>query len=71
MIRGVSTAERLQPGTAAAYMHRVARMVRKQVYLSRRLRRAARRLRRSEADVLREALERHLGDLRGAASVTF
>ena len=55
------------------YIHRVARMVRKQVYLSReqneRLRRVARRLRRTEADVLREALERHLGEPRGAASV--
>jgi hypothetical protein len=48
-------------------------MIRKQVYLSReqneRLRRAARRLRRTEADVLREALERHLGDRRAATFV--
>ena len=39
-------------------------MVRKQVYLTapqnERLRRAAKRLRRSEADLLREAIDRHL-----------
>ena len=55
------------------YIHLVARIVRKQIYLSReqneRLRRVARRLRRTEADVLREALERHLGDRRGATFV--
>ena len=59
--------------TEAMYIHRMARMVRKQIYLSReqneRLRRAARRLRRTEADVLREALERHLGDRRGGVSL--
>ena len=55
------------------YIHLVARMVRKQIYLSReqneRLRRVARRLRRTEADVLREALERHLDDRRGDVSI--
>ena len=39
-------------------------MVRKQIYLTapqnERLRRAAKRLRRSEADLLREAVDRHL-----------
>jgi hypothetical protein len=44
----------------------MARMVRKQVYLSPqqnvRLRRAAVRLRRTEADVLRTALDRLLGE---------
>ncbi len=50
--------------TEAMYIHRMARMVRKQIYLSReqneRLRRAARRLRRTEAD---------LGDRRGGVSL--
>ncbi|TMB47997.1 MAG: hypothetical protein E6J56_25825 [Deltaproteobacteria bacterium] len=59
--------------SATMYIHRMARMVRKQLYLSReqneRLRRAARRLRRTEADLLREALDRHLGDRRGTASI--
>jgi hypothetical protein len=46
------------------YIHRMARMIRKQVYLSSvqnaRLHRAAARLRRTEADLLREALDRFL-----------
>jgi hypothetical protein len=49
-------------------------MVRKQVYLTapqnERLQKAAKRLRRSEADLLREAIERHLpGDEEGAPAV--
>lgn len=47
------------------YIHHMAQMVRKQLYLSaeqnQRLRRAAARLRRTEADLVREALDRHLG----------
>lgn len=48
------------------YIHRVRKgMVRKQVYLTpeqnERLRRAAARERRTEAEVLRDALDRHLG----------
>lgn len=43
----------------------MGQMVRKQLYLSaqqnRRLQRAAARLRRTEADLVREALDRHLG----------
>lgn len=46
-------------------------MVRKQVYLTvsqnTRLRRAAKRLRRSEADLLREAIERQLAETGPAA----
>ena len=47
------------------YIHHMAQsMVRKQIYLTapqnERLRRAAKRLRRSEADLLREAIDRHL-----------
>jgi hypothetical protein len=46
------------------YIHRVARMVRKQIYLSveqnEQLHRTAARQRRSEAEVLRDALDRHL-----------
>ena len=46
------------------YIHHMARMVRKQVYLSpeqnERLRRIAARQRRTEADVLREALDAQL-----------
>ena len=48
------------------YIHRMAGMVRKQVYLTveqdRRLRRAAKKHRRTEADLIREALDRTLGD---------
>ena len=44
-------------------------MVRKQLYLSAeqnaRLRRAAGRLRRTEADIVRAAIDRHLGELAG------
>ena len=47
------------------YIHHMAQMVRKQLYLSaqqnQRLQRAAVRLRRTEADLVREALDRHLG----------
>jgi hypothetical protein len=57
------------------YIHHMAqRMVRKQVYLTapqnERLRRAAKRLRRSEADLLREAIDRQLpGQPEGGARV--
>lgn len=48
------------------YIHRMAGMVRKQVYLTveqdRLLRRAAKKHRRTEADLIREALDRTLGD---------
>ena len=57
--------------TEAMYIHRMGRMVRKQVYLSTEqnvlLRRAAARQRRSEAEVLRDALDRHLGAARPVA----
>jgi hypothetical protein len=50
----------------AMYIQRMQRMVRKQLYLSAeqnaRLRRAAGRLRRTEADLVREAIDRHLGE---------
>lgn len=49
----------------AMYIHRMASMVRKQVYLTpeldERLRHEAARLRRTEAEILREALAAHLG----------
>lgn len=49
------------------YIHHVKKaMVRKQVYMTaeqnERLRRAAARERRTEAEILRDALDRHLGD---------
>jgi hypothetical protein len=47
------------------YIHRMERMVRKQVYLTteqdRRLRQAARKHRRTEAEIVRQALDRELG----------
>ena len=47
------------------YIHRVKPMVRKQVYLTpaqnQRLRRAAAKQRRSEAEIIREAIDRQLG----------
>ena len=52
------------------YIHHMARMVRKQVYLSQvlneKLRRAAARGRRAEAEIIRDALDRHLGAPRQA-----
>lgn len=56
-----------EPGLRCIYITMsAARMVRKQIYLTvsqnTRLRRAAKQLRRSEADLLREAVERQLAD---------
>lgn len=53
------------------YVRRVARMVRRQIYLTvehdRRLREAAVRERRAEAEIVREALDRHLATATTAA----